>query len=382
MLQKWLSVGSKKEMRCDLFMQSKVAVVEFGENIQEALEHAIELIGKIDDLNKSERSVVIKVGVFNPRAENHTTPSVAGAIVKSFSKVPKIYLVESDNYRGKGIDRLQLWKKLFSDKIVPFSLSEDTRTVKVKIVEEEIRFSHILFKPNVLVSTHILRGYERGSILKNLFGLIPDSKKARFHKNLDKALADIYEAVGGVDLAVLDGTYLYSGFGATPHVGEDCLNYRTRMNVLIVGRDAVAVEAVGASLAGLSPNKMSVIEEFVRRGLGEGDLKNIEILGVPLGKVREKFALDAKLQKKVRVKRGAPKTWGGQAHIAMKGLVQGGFFKFPNKRTREDVTKAFEAKGIPTKDCEDKIKRMLTLRVKRRILNSVKEPNGWVYWTE
>jgi hypothetical protein len=25
MLQKWLSVGSKKEMRCDLFMKSKVA---------------------------------------------------------------------------------------------------------------------------------------------------------------------------------------------------------------------------------------------------------------------------------------------------------------------------------------------------------------------
>jgi uncharacterized protein (DUF362 family) len=40
----------------------------------------------------------------------------------------------------------------------------------------------------------------------------------------------------------------------------------------VVGRDAVAVDTVGAVLAGLNPKKMLVIEEFVERGLGEGDL--------------------------------------------------------------------------------------------------------------
>jgi hypothetical protein len=45
-----------------------------------------------------------------------------------------------------------------------------------------------------------------------MFGLVPDKKKAKFHKNLVKALLGIYEAVDGIDLAVLDGAYFYKSF--------------------------------------------------------------------------------------------------------------------------------------------------------------------------
>jgi len=368
--------------RCDAVMGAKVAVVEFGENVHSSLELALELIGGIDDLNKSKRPVVIKVGVFDPNAENHTTVSVAGAIIKSFNKAPKIFLAESDNYKGKGLERLQLWKELFSDHVVPFNLSDDAETKRVKLTDEEIRLSHILFKPNVLVSTHVLRGYERGSILKNLFGLIPDPKKAKFHKKLDTLLADIYEAIGGIDLAVLDGTYLYSGVGATPQIGTHGAKERLKMNTLVVGRDAVAVETVGAVLAGLKPDKMPVIQEFVKRGLGEGDLKNIKMLGAPFEGLRKKFASAAKIQKRLRVRDGAPQTWGGQVHRAMKTLVQEGFFKLPNRKTREDVARALAARGISTKGKESKIASILARRVKRGVLKAAKGPDGWVYWTE
>jgi uncharacterized protein (DUF362 family) len=47
----------------------------------------------------------------------------------------------------------------------------------------------------------------------------------------------------------------------------------------MVGRDAVAVEAVGASLCGLNPLEVPLIQEAVRRGLGEGDIQKIEIVG-------------------------------------------------------------------------------------------------------
>ena len=48
-----------------MFMGSKVAVVEFEGSVQKSFERALELIGRIDDLNTSKRSVVIKVGVFD-----------------------------------------------------------------------------------------------------------------------------------------------------------------------------------------------------------------------------------------------------------------------------------------------------------------------------
>lgn len=175
---------------------------------------------------------------------------------------------------------------------MPFNLSEDTDTKQVKVADEKIGLSHILFKPNVFVSTHVLRVYERGSILKNLLGLIPDRKKVRFHKKLDATLLDMCEAIGGIDLAVLDGTYMNSGVSPSSE--------RINTNVLLVGRDAVAVEAVGAAFVGLKPEKMSIIQEAVNRGLGEGDLEKIEVLGGSFESLRERFDSLLKNSKKRR----------------------------------------------------------------------------------
>jgi uncharacterized protein (DUF362 family) len=262
---------------------SKVAVVDLQDrNVQESFNQALKLIGGISDLNTAKRSVVVKVGVFDHRGTAYTTVDVAGAIVNSFSKAPKIFVAESDNYRGTGSERLQIWKSLFSERVVPFNLSEDTNTKQVKIADEKIGLSHILFKPNVFVSTHILRVYEKGSVLKNLLGLMPDRKKARFHKKLEATLLDAYEAVGGIDLAVLDGTRVHGGVAPSAK--------KIATNVVLVGRDAVAVEAVGASLVGMNPEKIPVIKEAVKRGLGEGDVCKIEIVGASLESIRERFA--------------------------------------------------------------------------------------------
>jgi len=268
---------------------SKVAIVKFDVDVQQSFERALKLIGNIDDLNTKKRPVVIKVGVFNHKAQTHSTVNVVDAIINNFNQTPQIFLAESDNYKGTGTERLQIWKKLFTERVVPFNLSDDTDTRTVKIADEEMGFSHILFKPNVFVSTHVLRGYEVGSILKNLMGLIPDAKKARFHKKLETVLLDAYEAIGGINLAVLDGTYTYHEAGAMPHAGPNSTQYRTKTNILLVGRDAVAVEAVGAALVGLNPEKMPVIQEAVNRGLGEGNIEKIDVLGISFENLKEKL---------------------------------------------------------------------------------------------
>lgn len=262
-------------------MVSKVAIVEVTKDSRQSFEQALKLVGGIDDLNDAKRLVTIKVGVFDPQTEHHASANVVDAIINSFNKAPKIYLAESDNYRGTGTERLQKWKTLFSKRVVPFNLSEDKETRQVKVADEKIGLSHILFKPNVFISTHILRIYERGSILKNLLGLIPDRKKVRFHKKLEPALLDMIEAIGGIDLAVLDGTCISTGVAPNAK--------RIPTNILIVGRDAVAVEAIGATLVGMNPEEMPIIQKAIKRGLGEGDLKKIEVLGTPLEDLKARF---------------------------------------------------------------------------------------------
>jgi uncharacterized protein (DUF362 family) len=353
-------------------LTSTVAIIEFIEDPTESLKQVLNMIGGIDDLNTAERSVVVKVGVFSHYAGNHTSVDVVNAITNCFDKAPKIFLAESDNYQGTGGERLQIWKELITDRIVPLNLSEDTDTKRVKLADEEMDLSHILFKPNVLIDTHILRSFKSGSILKNLFGCTPTSKKAKYHKILPTLLADICEAIGGVDLAVLDGTYFWRGAGNNP----------VQMNTLVVGRDAVAVETVGATLAGLNPQKMPVIQEFVKRNLGEGDLKNIDIIGVRLEHVREKFTSAAKTQKKLHAQLRGPQTWGGHAYNALESLIREGYFKQPNGRAMNAIAEALEAKGLSTKGMESKITSSLNRRVKSGVLKKAKTRKGWVYWAD
>lgn len=358
-------------------MVSKVAIVELHDNVQLSFKRALELIGKIDDLNTATRSVVVKVGIFHHRAENHASVSVVNAIVNSFNKAPKIFLAESDNYIGNGSERLQIYQELFTERVIPFNLSEDTDTKKVNLANQEMDLSHILFKPNVFVSTHILRSFNKGSILKNLFGCTPTVKKAKFHKDeiFYPLLADIFEATGGIDLAVMDGVYLYRGAGADPHATAEKSRSRIKANILLVGRDAVAVETVGATLAGLKPEKMQVIQEFAKRGLGEGDLKNIEVVGASFENLKGRLVSIAReLSKNWR----APKIWSS----AIDGLIQEGFFKLPNRRTRDDIKKALQAKSIQTEGKAGMIATTLTRKVKKGVLKASENSDGWVYWAE
>jgi uncharacterized protein (DUF362 family) len=301
--------------------------------------------------------VTIKVGVFTDKRPHHTSVEVVRAIINAFDKAQEVRLAESDNYQGAGSERLQIWKELFSQNVIPFNLSEDAETRQFRIGGENLRLSHVLFKPNVFVSTHVLRTFDRGSILKNLFGLIPDRKKSRFHKKLPTVLADLYEAIDGIDLAVMDGTNLWHAWtGPT-----------TRMNTVLVGRDAVAVETVGATLAGLDPEKMPVIQEFAKRGLGETKMENIEILGVNFEELKKECETAIHASKKSKRARG-PQTWGGQANHAFALLVDEGYFKPPKKRALEDILKGLESKGISTKGKDEKVTSFLKRRVKSGIL--------------
>ncbi len=354
-------------------MRSKVAIVEFGQNVKESFRQALELIGGIGNLDTPTRPVIIKVGVFDHSTSHHATVDVVDAIIKGFEKAPKIFVSESDNYRGGGYERLQKWKKLFSKRVVPFNLSEDRDTRKVIVADEEIELSHVLFKPNVFVSTHILRVYEKGSILKNLLGLVPDRKKARFHKKLEPALLDMYHAIGGIDLAVMDGTRL--SLGAAPSSSQ------IEANILLVGRDAVAVESVGARLAGMNPQKMSIIKEAAERGIGEGNLEKIEIVGASLESLREKLKSLTTVQKS-HVKRAGPQTWGGKSYQILESLIREGFFELPNKRTVRDVAEALESKGLPVEGMNSRIADSLNRRVKKRVLKRAKGTDGRLYWTE
>lgn len=269
-------------------MTPTVAVVD-----SDSFTKALDLLEGMNHLNTPEKKVVIKVGIYNPQTGICTTVNTLHAITTSFDKAAEIRVVESDSYAGPGLDRLKIWGDCYNDRVIPFNLSDDTNTKTVDIAGEPVPLSHIFFEPKTFISTHVPRRYEEagdedlmnmGSVIKNLLGLIPDKKKYRFHDQLPIALLDIYEAVGGIDLAVMDGTYAFLGLKKK--------KAKVSSRVLIVGTDAFAVEAVGVHLVGFDPKEMPVLQEAKKRGLGEIDIERIHIIGdinAPKYMIREEF---------------------------------------------------------------------------------------------
>lgn len=269
-------------------MKTTVAVVD-----KNSFREAIRSIGGINNLNTSKNKVVIKVGIYNPETKICTTVKTLNSIISVFNNVTDFKVVESDSGAGPGLERLELWRDCFNEKVKPFNLSHDENTIEVDVAGEKVPLSHVLFKPNIFMSTHVPRRYENtgdedlmneGSIIKNLLGLVPDTKKFRFHKKLPSALLDMYEAIGGIDLAILDGTNVY--------LGREKERTIVSPEILIVGKDVFAVEAVGFHLVGFNPLEMPILQEAQKRGLGEIDLKNIKIIGdidAPKLKVSQAF---------------------------------------------------------------------------------------------
>ncbi|NPD89021.1 MAG: DUF362 domain-containing protein [Asgard group archaeon] len=256
-------------------MKPTVAIVDI-----DSYSEALNIIGGINDLNLPDKNLTIKVGIYNTETKICTTVKTLNSIIKSFNKALDIKVVESDSGAGLGLDRLKIWEACYNNRITPFNLSNDEITRDVNVAGEVNPLSHVLFKPNVFISTHVPRRYENtgdedmmnmGSIIKNLLGLIPDTKKFRFHKKLPNALLDMYEAIGGIDLAILDGTQVY--------LGRETERTTTSPKILVVGKDAFAVEAVGAYLVGFEPTEMPILQEAAKRGLGEIDIKRINIVG-------------------------------------------------------------------------------------------------------
>jgi uncharacterized protein (DUF362 family) len=356
-------------------LKSIVAAIDLTKSKRNAVREACDLIGGIDDINIPQSEVAIKVGVFYPESGWYSTVETVDGIIRTFTKTSKKYLVETDNYQGTGTDRLKVWESLFSDTVIPVNLSDENETIPVKvpnpIKKVTIDLAKLVLKPRVFVDTHVMRSYPRGSILKNLFGLPPTRQKVQYHRSeiFFSLLTSLYKAIGGIDLAVLDATYFsqfFKGKGA-----------RTRTNFLFVGRDAVAVEALGLHLAGIRPEKTELIQAFVEKKLGVGSLEKIDVVGVPLDELEAMFkkareALAAEIAQK-------PDPWS--ASKAVDGLIRTGYFKSPEKRIISEIVTALIEQD-PRAMGRDK---MIYSTVKRRLdkgkILGEKHENEWRFWT-
>ena len=140
------------------------------------------------------------------------------------------------------------------------------------IIPEVFMNNNIVHLPTFKVHGHTVT---TGAI-KNAFGGLIPKYRHHSHRIIDGILVDLLAIQNEIHsglLAVMDGTV--SGDGAGPRVMEPVIT-----NILLASEDQVAIDALSAKIMGFDPLSIDYIRMAHDKGLGMGDVDQIEIIGL------------------------------------------------------------------------------------------------------
>ena len=143
---------------------------------------------------------------------------------------------------------------------------------------DEILIPRIFLGSNVIhLATMKTHGHTTTSgAIKNAFGGLIPKYRHHAHRRIHEILVDllsIQKEIHSGAFAVMDGCVC--GNGAGPRTMEPFIG-----NLILASEDQVAIDAVAARIMGFEPLEIDYIKIAHDRGLGVGDMDQIEILGL------------------------------------------------------------------------------------------------------
>lgn len=171
-----------------------------------------------------------------------------------------------------------------------FHVIDINRDVEIKNIPvpnplsmKRINASKIAMNVDIIVSIPSLKTHSMAVTtlsIKNLMGII--FNRTILHSNIHQKIADLYSVFQAkTKLAVIDGFIGSDGMeeGGNP----------VKMDVVIAGMDAVAVDTVGSAVIGYGVDECRYLQYCKAKGLGECDLSNIDVVGTSISAVKRKF---------------------------------------------------------------------------------------------
>jgi hypothetical protein len=121
--------------------------------------------------------------------------------------------------------------------------------------------------------------------MKNAFGGLITERRHHSHKKIHEVLVDLLtiqkEIHPGI-FAVMDGTICGNGAGPRTMTWHE-------KNYLLASNDQVAIDAVSAKMMGFDPMKIPFIKMAHDKGLGCGDVDQLDIKGEDIKKINYNF---------------------------------------------------------------------------------------------
>lgn len=254
------------------------------ENVSAAVDRAFEIF----PLDLKNKKVLIKPNVLRASEANEaivTHPAVLAAVVKKVESFGPAAIVVGDNpgVMGYGANEDCFAKTGLMDAAGGYYRNIGTDAVKMDFNPEympSVSLSRAIVEADIVISlpkfkTHGLT-VMTGAI-KNSYGFLPGAQKARLHKAAGSP-ARFHEMIVDVfrlripDLFIVDAVVGMEGNGpASPELRP--------IGRILASDNAVAVDAVIATMMGCDPGKLGFLRKARSAGLGEYDLNRIDIIG-------------------------------------------------------------------------------------------------------
>jgi uncharacterized protein (DUF362 family) len=263
-----------------------------GERGHEPVFKALDLINYKSCLSGYKKAL-IKVNFISTKTWDSgatTDPIVVEAIIKKLKDLPlEIFVVESDatmTNADKAFEATGMKEMCEQNEVEFLNLRYQKEKVKISIPGCEtlgsITVPKIVTESAVIsaakLKTHMATKVTLG--MKNMFGLMPDKFKAKYHaKGISSVVVDINSVIKPA-LTVIDGFVAMEGRGPTDGTP-------VKMDLIIAGKDVVATDATASRVMGFEPKEISHIRRAYEKSLGNID--DIEIVGSKLEDVRKVF---------------------------------------------------------------------------------------------
>ncbi len=205
--------------------------------------------------------------------------------------------VVTNAYKGERLNRYQSVFQKHQVEVKYNFRPEDMKWVKYqpkgellvlqKIYPEGFLIPDFFFDKNIIhlptVKTHIYT--TTTGAMKNAFGGLLNTRRHYTHSVIHETLVDLLmvqqEIHSGI-FATMDGTHCGSGPGPRTMVP-------VKKDIILASADSVAIDAVAAKIMGFDPFEIPFIRLAHERGLGCGDLNDIEVLGEDISTWNFKF---------------------------------------------------------------------------------------------
>ena len=281
--------------------KTRVSIVRTGpkpeyQKIRAAVEEALDLIGGIQDIIKPGDLVLINPSWVAPPVEREagciTIPEVSRAvadIVKEMGARPVIAESSAIGVDSAKVIQQSGYRDLLEMGYEVIDLKAQKAHVDMAVgngkVFESVECWELVQQADVIISVPKLKTHDQTEMtcaIKKLKGLLTDkAKKAMHQQGLFEGVIDLLSAVKP-RLAVVDAIVCQEGVG--PVFGRP-----VEMNLILAGKDLVAVDATCARLIGYSPSEILLTVNAAARRLGTMDADQIDLVGESLGKVKRRF---------------------------------------------------------------------------------------------